>query len=89
MLDRIQRQYVERIKQARTIRVIVDGGEFEWTANLGDIRKLSHDIAIAIQDYYVKNNDTRKSFQRDRRAGGGRSDDGLDKRLPLRNKSLR
>lgn len=65
MLDRIQRQYVERIKQARVIRVVVDGGEFEWAAYLGDIRKLSHDIAIAIQDYYVRNG-SRKSFQNEK-----------------------
>ena len=89
MLDRIQRQYVERIKQAHTIRVVVDGGEFEWKSTLGNIRKLAHDIALAIQDYYVKNDDTRESFQRDRRSGSGRSDAGLEKRLPLRDKSLR
>lgn len=46
-------------KQATTISIIVNSGldsffrlDFPRGA---DIRKLSHDIAIAIQDYYVRN----------------------------------
>ena len=55
MLDRFQRQFVQRVKEARTISVVVNGGEFQLDFRNKDIHKLSHDIAIAIQDYYVKN----------------------------------
>ena len=55
-LDRIRRNLVQRIKEARRISVIVNDKELQidFPSEPGDIKKLSHDIAIAIQDYFIK-----------------------------------
>lgn len=54
MLDRYQRQFVQRVKEARSISVVIDGGLLQLDFRKEDIHKLAHDIAIAIQDYFVK-----------------------------------
>ena len=87
MLDPIDRQFVQRVKEAEEITVVVNVGEtgelrLKFSARRNDIKKLRHDIAIAIQDYYVRNG-SRKSFQRGGRAGNRCGDVGLAERLSL------
>lgn len=67
MLDRYDRQFVQRVREAEEITVVVNDGELrlKFSARRNDIKKLRHDIAIAIQDYYVRNG-SRKSFQNEK-----------------------
>ena len=55
-LDRTERYYVERIKSARDITITVDtnNGNPLSIKYVLDIRKLAHDVGIAVQDYLIK-----------------------------------
>lgn len=57
MLDRYDRQRVEAVKMASTISIrINEGTPDELTLQVKpivkDIKKLRHDIALALQDYF-------------------------------------
>ena len=56
-MDREQRQMVEKIKSASSIKIETGMGEFslEFDSRRHNTKKLFHDIGIAIQDYFVKN----------------------------------
>lgn len=64
MLDKNQRIIVESIKSAKRLKISMGGGKYEddGTAlvtldiDMGDIRKVRHDIALAVQDYMMKTN---------------------------------
>ena len=61
MLDRIQRSFVEKTKDAKTLRITINGGGYDelslvFDGRTFDTRKLSHDVALAIQDYFGKAN---------------------------------
>lgn len=55
MLSQIDRRFVELVKHARNIRITANYGcDDELTLcfndNKSDIRKLTHDVALAVQD---------------------------------------
>ena len=57
MLDRADRAYVEAIKRAKTVSIVINEGrcdELTLTCrqDVRNIRKLSHDIALAFQGYF-------------------------------------
>ena len=57
MLDRADRAYVEAIKRAKTVSIVINegrGDELTLTCrqDVRNIRKLSHDIALAFQEYF-------------------------------------
>lgn len=57
MLDRATRYIVERVRGAQTVSIIVNEGKndelrIRTEASIGRIRKLTHDIALAIQDFF-------------------------------------
>ena len=59
MLDGVERKFVEVVRHARKIKVVVNEGssdELRLTFDEAkyDIRKLTHDVALAIQDYLNK-----------------------------------
>lgn len=59
MLDRISRVCVESVKNARRIALRITGEREEeltivFDNRKHDIRKLSHDLALAVQDYFNK-----------------------------------
>ena len=64
MLDQNQRRMVEDIKDAKTLKITVGGGKYDdygdvmltFDMSIRDIRKLRHDIALALQDYFNKAN---------------------------------
>mgnify|MGYP007101847809 CR=1 FL=1 len=64
MLDKYQRAAVESIKEADTLKLTIGGGIYDeygdltlsFIAKRNDIRKLRHDIALAVQDYMMKEN---------------------------------
>ena len=51
-----ERQIIEAIKRSKHISIVVDYGllSLSWNAESSDIKKLTHDIALAVQDYYIK-----------------------------------
>ena len=56
-MNRAQRNIVETARQARRITVKFEGGgiedlTLEWNDVQHDIRKLRHEFAIAIQDFF-------------------------------------
>jgi len=57
MLSRIDRNFVEAVKHARSIRIVINAGYSDELQLVFDerrthTRKLTHDVAIAIQDYF-------------------------------------
>ena len=57
-MENYQRGLVQRVKEARTISVIVNDGAAGYTRldfKHGDIRRLRHEIAIAVQDHFTRN----------------------------------
>ncbi len=57
MLDRADRAYVEAIKRAKTVSIVINEGrddELTLTCrqDVRNIRELSHDIALAFQGYF-------------------------------------
>ncbi len=60
MLDALSRRMVEIVKTAKVIHITVSGGgiDDELTLHFDNrrksIKKLSHDIALALQDYMNK-----------------------------------
>ena len=57
MLDVAHRYYVERVRGAQTVSIIVNEGkedELRIRTQLakGRVKKLTHDIALAFQDYF-------------------------------------
>ena len=57
MLDRASRYYVERVRGAQTVSIIVNEGKedelrIRTQPDTGGIKKLTHDIALALQDYF-------------------------------------
>lgn len=57
MLDRFQRQTVEAVREHRgRFSITLDGGDTTLTTAFPD-KRLSHDIAIALQAYYNRIND--------------------------------
>ncbi len=57
MLDRASRYYVERVRGAQTVSIIVNEGKedelrIRTQLDTGGIKKLTHDIALAFQDYF-------------------------------------
>ena len=57
MLDRAERAYVEAIKRAKMVSIVINegrGDELTLTCrqDVRNIRKLSHDIALAFQEYF-------------------------------------
>ncbi len=55
MLENYERHMVEAIRRAKTIRIVIDEGmdtEKTFRPIFGaDIKRITHDIAIAVQDY--------------------------------------
>ena len=53
------RNLIEDIKRARTIRIVINEGtddeKFFKSKPWHNNKKLAHDVAIAVQDYLVKN----------------------------------
>lgn len=51
-----ERQIIEAIKRSKHIKIVVDYGflSLPFSAESSDIKKLTHDIALAVQDYYIK-----------------------------------
>lgn len=62
MLDKNQRILVEHIKKAKMLKITVGSDEFDTTGDLeltfrsADIKKLSHDIALCVQDHMNRRN---------------------------------
>ena len=59
MLSTVDRMFVAMVRTARSIKIVVNpGGSDELTLRFDDtkrdIRKLSHDIGIALQDFLNK-----------------------------------
>ena len=57
MLDLASRYYVERVRGAQTVSIIVNEGKedelrIRTQPDTGGIKKLTHDIALAFQDYF-------------------------------------
>ena len=57
MIQPEARKAIQRIKDADTISVKINGGtnaelQLDFTSRRANIRKLNHDIALAIQDFY-------------------------------------
>lgn len=55
MLDRRERNFVEQVKKARDIRIVVNYGSSDeltlvFDGKCGSIGKLRHDVAMAVQD---------------------------------------
>ena len=57
MLNALDRNLVERVKNAQDIEITINGGgkNFLHLTFSKDTRKLAHDIGLAIQDYFAKN----------------------------------
>lgn len=56
MITRAERQLVEFLKRARSVKIIAEGEygallEFE-PSPVQDSRKLKHDFALAVEDYF-------------------------------------
>ncbi len=70
MLDQAQRQIVESIKRTDMLKIMIGGGNLEddgavllcCSIKSRDIRKLRHDIALAVQDFFSQEN--RKEWKR-------------------------
>ena len=63
MLDRASRYYVERVRGAQTVTIIVnEGGKDELRIRtqpkVRGIKKLAHDLALGLQDYFNIQNRT-------------------------------
>lgn len=64
MLDHNQRIIVESIKNAKRLKISIGGGKYEddgqalltFDMDIKDIRKVRHDIALAVQDFLNKTN---------------------------------
>ena len=59
MLGQIERRFVEMVKNARTIRITVNAGCQDelflvFDERRGSIRKLTHDVALAVQEQLNK-----------------------------------
>ena len=62
MLSQIDRQFVQMMREARSIKITINIGASDQLTFLfpvkgrhGDYRKLRHDIALAAQEYYNQN----------------------------------
>lgn len=56
LINPTDRHFIERTKQARAVSITINPGHSDMLhRDLAFDRKLYHDIAIAIQDYYVRN----------------------------------
>ncbi|MBQ3813636.1 MAG: hypothetical protein II841_08730 [Bacteroidales bacterium] len=66
MLDKYQRAMVEGIKDANRLKITIGGGKYDDYGDImltfdmshSDIKKLRHDIAIVVQDYFNRFNQT-------------------------------
>lgn len=92
MLDKQQRYYCERIRNARSIRIVIGDGTGDECdivlRNIGEdgslFRKLLGMLRFSLQDYFNSfNHDSRKFVLGDRRTGGRSGDARLGKRLSL------
>ena len=59
MLDTIDRKFIEMVKRARSIRIVVNYGcddelTLRFNEQKDDIHKLTHDVALAVQDFVNK-----------------------------------
>lgn len=57
MLDSASRYFIERVRGAQTVSIIVNEGKedelrIRTQPSIGRVRKLTHDIALAFQDYF-------------------------------------
>jgi len=57
MLDRASRYYVERVRGAQTVTIIVNEGKndelrIRTQPEVRGIRKRTHDLALGLQDYF-------------------------------------
>lgn len=62
MLDREDRLFVAMVRTARSIKITVNEGcsdalTLRFDDSKAEIRKLTHDVAIALQDFLNKTND--------------------------------
>lgn len=56
MITQTERRIVEFLKQAKTVKIVAvgeQGTELEFKpSTVQDLRKIKHDIALAVQDYF-------------------------------------
>ena len=59
MLGQIDRRFVQMVRYARAIRITVNAGcedelSLVFDEKRGSIRKLTHDVALAVQDHSTR-----------------------------------
>ena len=52
-----QRVHVERVKRAKRVTITIDDGDTLTLGFTGDTKRMCHEIALAIQQYFSAEND--------------------------------